>query len=167
MKMISFFSTFLIVLISSFSFAKAKKETSKETIKVWGNSKMCKKTIEKAAKSAGALSADWNTETKLTVFSNASNVNGSDNIQQVIAVAGYDTEKFAADHMAYDNLQICCQYDRIEKTARGSKKMDCCEGGARKDGVACSKDVKKKMGINPVVMIKAAANPNSCMLRNS
>jgi hypothetical protein len=54
------FSNFLFILISSFSFAKAMKETSKEAIKVWGNfemCKMCKMTIEKTSKSAGTFSA--------------------------------------------------------------------------------------------------------------
>jgi hypothetical protein len=46
--------------------ATATAQTIKsETIKVWGNCGMCKKTIETAAKDAGATAAVWDKNTKM------------------------------------------------------------------------------------------------------
>ena len=96
-------SIILLVLVSTFSFGQSKS-VKKETIKVWGNCGMCKKTIETAAKSAGASQASWDTETKELQVSYAASKTSSDKIQQAIAASGYDTEKFTADNKAYDNL---------------------------------------------------------------
>ncbi|ULQ53542.1 heavy-metal-associated domain-containing protein [Flavihumibacter fluvii] len=143
MKTLSVLSTILFVLFSTFSFAQAKKETTQDTIKVWGNCGMCKKTIDKAAKSAGAISADWNDETKLLAVSFASATTNSDKIQQAIAAAGYDTEKFTADQKAYDVLQPCCQYDRKADSPGTGTKTDCCKDGkCAKEGADCCKDGK-------------------------
>jgi len=156
MKSISILSTVLFILVSTFSFAQSKKESGQETIKVWGNCGMCKKTIETAAKTAGATSADWNDETKMMVVSFTS-ATSSDKIQQAIAAAGYDTEKFTADQKAYDNLHSCCQYDRkVSATPASTNKADCCKDGkcakhaddcckdgkCSKEGATCCKDGK-------------------------
>lgn len=143
MKTISILSTVLFVLFATFSFAQAKTDISQENIKVWGNCGMCKKTIESAAKSAGATSADWNDETKIMQVSFTSN-SGSDKIQQAIAAAGYDTEKFTADQKAYDKLHSCCQYDRKSASAGSDKsKSDCCKDGkCAKHVESCCSDGK-------------------------
>ena len=126
--------SFLFVTTIAFGQKKA------ETIKVWGNCGMCKKTIETAAVNAGATSADWNEETKqLQVSYKAKKTNG-DKIQQAIAGAGYDTEKFTADQSVYDQLHGCCKYDRKEASASAagdSAKEDCCKDGK------CTKDHAK------------------------
>lgn len=143
MKSISILSTVLFILVSTFSFAQTTKESSQETIKVWGNCGMCKKTIETAAKTAGATSADWNDETKMMVVSFTS-ATSSDKIQQAIAAAGYDTDKFTADQKAYDNLHSCCQYDRkASATPASTNKADCSKDGkCSKEGATCCKDGK-------------------------
>lgn len=126
--------SFLFVTTIAFGQKKA------ETIKVWGNCGMCKKTIETAAVNAGATSADWNEETKqLQVSYKAKKTNG-DKIQQAIAGAGYDTEKFTADQSVYDQLHGCCKYDRKEASASvagDTAKEDCCKNGK------CTKDHAK------------------------
>ena len=103
----------LALLISLFAtnFCFAQTNT-KETIKVWGNCSNCKKHIEKAAKAAGATSADWNVDTKQLKVSYDPSKTSSVTIQQYIAKAGYDTEGFAGDDAAYKKLDACCQYDR-------------------------------------------------------
>ncbi|MBK9486598.1 MAG: hypothetical protein IPO01_15855 [Chitinophagaceae bacterium] len=48
-------SLFAAIIFSLFSISTSTAQTAKtETIKVWGNCGMCKTTIEKAAKKAGA-----------------------------------------------------------------------------------------------------------------
>lgn len=127
-------SLFAVLFISVSAFAQQSKT---ENIKVWGNCGMCKKTIETAAKEAGATEANWNTETKILAVS----YKGGDNkkIQQAIANAGYDTQDFTAPAAAYDKLHECCKYDRKNTESKASAAGDkCCDG---KDG-KCAKCAK-------------------------
>jgi len=112
-----------LFVFSNFSFAQTAK---KETIKVWGNCGMCKKTIETAATKAGASSAKWDTETKmLSVSYNAKKTNAQ-KIQEAIAAVGYDTRDLTAPDEVYNNLHGCCQYDRKAGAEASAKKESCC-----------------------------------------
>ncbi len=149
MKTFKIFSIIaLCIAFSTTSFAQSKTDT----ISVSGNCGMCKNNIEKAAKKAGAASADWNTESKiLTVKYNSSSTNAA-KIQQSIASVGYDTRDFKAADEAYDKLHSCCKYERVKKdlsagaegqpSASVQKKGDCCskegEGKTAKEGEAKS-----------------------------
>ena len=78
---------------------------------VSGNCDMCKERIETAAKSVvGVALADWKiSEKMLSVQFDAAKTN-ADVIQQAIAKAGHDTEKFKATDEAYKQLPECCLY---------------------------------------------------------
>ncbi len=102
----------LLFSIFAINFSFAQGTTKKETIKVWGNCGMCKTTIEKAAKKAGAASANWNEDSKELKVSYAVNKTSSQKLQEAIAKAGYDTQDFTADNNAYNKLHACCKYDR-------------------------------------------------------
>jgi periplasmic mercuric ion binding protein len=125
----------VMLLVFNFSFAQ-KGSTKKETIKVWGECGMCKKTIEGAAKKAGASTANWDTETKVLAVSYSTTKTNAVKIQQAVAKSGYDTEKFTASQKAYDNLHECCKYERkdVTATSKDEKKACCAEG---KDGKEC------------------------------
>jgi len=84
------------------------------TFGVAGNCGMCKKKIEKAAKSiAGVSQADWDKESKfITVGLSDDNVSKAE-VSQAIAAVGYDTEFDQADQTNYDELPGCCHYDRL------------------------------------------------------
>lgn len=87
-------------------------QTKTESFKVFGNCGMCKKRIEKAAKTDGVTTAEWNKETKmLTVVYDSSKVSNSQ-IQKNVATVGHDTEKMSADDKVYDKLPGCCLYER-------------------------------------------------------
>lgn len=107
----------LAIIIGSFianpSIAQKKAGTAiAQNIKVWGNCGMCKKTIEKAAKKAGAATANWNEETKVLKVSYNTNKSSGQKIQEAIANSGYDTEAVKASDAAYNKLHACCQYER-------------------------------------------------------
>lgn len=120
MKTLRLFS-FVAVLMATAHFSFAQNITT-ETIPVSGNCGMCKSTIEKTAKKAGATSAAWDADTKmLTVTYNSAATNAA-KIQQDIAAAGYDTRDFKAADEAYDKLHACCKYERT-----AASKMACCE----------------------------------------
>lgn len=133
MKLVKIFSIlFFSIAISQASFA----QTQKESIAVAGNCGMCKSNIEKAAKGAGATSAEWNADTKTLAVSYPSNITAT-KIQQAIAAVGYDTRDVKAADAAYDKLHACCKYERT-KSADSKPVAD------KKDKeVSCSKDCKK------------------------
>lgn len=119
MKTLQVFSILAISLaISNFSFAQSKTET----IPVSGNCGMCKNTIEKAAKKAGAEKADWDMDAKILSVSYNSSSTSPAKIQQSIAAAGYDTRDVRGDDKAYEKLHSCCKYERS-----GNAKMACCD----------------------------------------
>ncbi len=97
------------ILFSQQLYAQTAKS---ETIKVWGNCGMCKKRIEKSAKSAGAITASWDAEKLELQVTFDENQTSSISIQQAIANAGYDTQDITADDKAYNKLSGCCKYDR-------------------------------------------------------
>ncbi len=109
-------NTILIYLTILWTFTSittfAKDDFTKTSFKVWGNCDMCKKRIEKAAKTDGVKSAVWNEESKLITISFAPAKISVDQIQQNIANSGYDTEKYKANDSAYHQLPQCCQYER-------------------------------------------------------
>lgn len=84
-------------------------------LKVAGNCGMCKSSIEKAAKSAGASSASWDMDAKLLtlIFDNKTSL---DKIETAITAVGYDTEHKTATKASYDALHECCKYDRETKS---------------------------------------------------
>jgi mercuric ion binding protein len=86
--------------------------TKTETFKVWGNCDICKARIEKAVKSEGATSADWNTKTKLLTVTFDPAKASVDSFSKKLAAVGHDTEKYRADDKAYNALDDCCQYPR-------------------------------------------------------
>ena len=82
------------------------------TVKVWGNCGMCKSRIEKALKIDGVKKGGWDADTKMLTVSYDYNTINLDQIQQTIATAGHDTEKFRAADSVYAKLPGCCSYDR-------------------------------------------------------
>lgn len=143
-------SLFAVLLFSIFSINNTQAQTAKtEIIKVWGNCGMCKTTIEKAAKKAGATKANWNEDSKELKVTYAVNKTSAAKIQEAIAKSGYDTQDFTAANSAYDNLHGCCKYDRKEATAAAS--FSCpmkCEGDKTYDKPGqcpkCGMNLKEK-----------------------
>ena len=78
---------------------------------VSGNCEMCKERIENAAKSfQGVSSADWDVNSKKISVEYDNKRVGLDEIQEAIAKAGHDNEKFKASDEVYNNLPECCLY---------------------------------------------------------
>ncbi len=130
---------FFLVLFASLASMSIAQKVKTESIPVSGNCGMCKATIEKAAKSAGAKEANWNVEKKvLTVKYNSSSSNAA-KIQNAVAAAGYDTRDVKATNEAYERLHSCCQYDRTAQPGKSSCCSDECEmkDGKCADMAAC------------------------------
>lgn len=86
---------------------------------VKGNCASCKARIEKAAKEAGAHTAEWSPEKQTVILNFDPATTSSDKILKKIADVGHDNEKYQATDSAYHNLPECCLYDR--NTALGEK----------------------------------------------
>jgi len=84
-----------------------------ETFGVKGKCGMCKTTIEGALKNKkGIISCSWDLSTnKLTVTYIPETIS-IEKIHQLVADAGYDTDKIKASDKAYSKLPACCQYQR-------------------------------------------------------
>ncbi len=135
MKSINIIAVFVFLFAGisakSQSAATGNKFTVKTSVlKVWGNCGMCKKTIEGAAKSAGATFASWDTESKMLTVKYSAKTS-PEKIQKTIADAGYDNEKYTAPAEAYNGLHECCKYDRKTATTTAAKEAGAC---CMKDG---------------------------------
>lgn len=97
-------------LLSAHSYAD--EPTTKTSFKVSGNCEMCKKRIEKAASVKGVKSAVWNQDNGIMTVTFTPSLISLSQIQQRIADAGHDTEKFPANETAYNKLHKCCKYER-------------------------------------------------------
>jgi copper chaperone CopZ len=140
-------SNIILSVIALFVFSSLFAQ-KKETVKVWGNCGMCEKTIETAAKEAGATEADWNTDTKMLTVAFKPKKTNLSRIEQAIAASGYDTQHFTAPDEVYNKLHGCCQYDRKNQTsAATAKEASCCKDGkCSKDHGNCAKCEKCKEG---------------------
>ncbi len=117
-------SMFSFVFLAFSTMAIAQDKTEK--IMVSGECGMCKSKIEKAAKDAGATTADWSAETKELTVSYASNSTNTAKIEKAVAAVGYDTKNVKASDDAYNKLHDCCKYER---TSANEAKADCCKDG--------------------------------------
>lgn len=121
MKTTKFFSILFFSIIC-FQFSSAQTTVKTETIKVNGNCGTCKKNIENSALKAGATMANWNKNTKFLQINYDPAVTNSTKIQTAIAAAGYDTQDIKASDSAYNQLDDCCQYDRVALKDNNGKK---------------------------------------------
>ena len=107
--------------------AKINNQTT-ESVTIYGNCGMCKKTIEKAGSLKNVANVNWNIDTKTaTIIYDAKKTN-LDEILKRIALSGYDSDKFLAPDSTYKNLPSCCQYDRVAKVPVKPVKVDAISG---------------------------------------
>lgn len=112
---------FAIVLLSAYGISISAQTTTKaaslqktETFKVWGKCDMCKARIEKAVKTDGVTSADWNIKTSMLTVTFDPGKTSVDILGKKLATTGHDTEKYRATDEAYSKLPGCCHYDRAK-----------------------------------------------------
>ena len=80
---------------------------------VYGNCGMCEKTIEGSLKDVKSVTfADWDKETDQMKVTFISNLITLDEIKQIIADVGYDSDTHRAKEDIYLSLPGCCQYER-------------------------------------------------------
>lgn len=115
MKLISQLLVAITLLLSFTSCYAQIKNVKTETVKIYGNCGMCKKTIEKAGNQKNISDVVWNADTKMATITYDGNKTNQDEILKRIALNGYDSDKFLAPDDVYNNLHGCCQYEREAK----------------------------------------------------
>lgn len=71
---------------------------------------MCEARIEKALDIPGIIVADWDVESKKAKVAYKTKAITEEQIHQLIANVGHDTEKIKATDEAYANMHGCCKY---------------------------------------------------------
>ena len=112
----------LLVVVPLILFSQ-KKDINKTTFEVKGVCEMCKVRIEKAAfKIKGVKTAVWDIPThQFTILYDANKVK-LEKVHEVIANAGHDTTLAKASREVYENLPLCCLYERKKGTQNRIKK---------------------------------------------
>ena len=87
---------------------------------------MCEARIEKALDVPGIVAAEWDQKTQKATVAYKTNVISEDQIHQLVAAVGHDTEKYKATDEVYQNLHGCCKY-REGGSCSGS------DGGQKQD----------------------------------
>lgn len=107
-----------IILLLSVTITSAQiKNSTTETVKIYGNCDMCKNKIETAGNLKKVAKVEWNKDSKMAILTYDSTKTSQDEILKRIALAGYDSDKFLAPDDVYDALHGCCQYERVAKVA--------------------------------------------------
>lgn len=105
-----------MALLLSISTCFAEIKNAKvETIHIYGNCSICKKTIESAANIKDIVKVEWNKDTKMAVLTYDEKKTNQEEILKRIGLAGYDSDKFLAPDNVYAKLETCCQYERTGK----------------------------------------------------
>ena len=105
-----------ITLLLSISTCFAEIKNAKvETVHIYGNCSICKKTIESAANVKDIVQVEWNKDTKMAFITYDEKKTNQDEILKRIGLAGYDSDKFLAPDNVYAKLETCCQYERTGK----------------------------------------------------
>ncbi|MEJ5147073.1 MULTISPECIES: DUF3347 domain-containing protein [unclassified Sphingobacterium] len=123
MKSTSKILVVITVLLSSINTYAQINNTKTETVNIYGECDMCKKTIEKAGNSKNVAQVEWNVDTKKAIISYDTQKTSREEILKRIALAGYDSEDFLAPADVYIKLPECCQYTRELKTGTKTDAM--------------------------------------------
>lgn len=114
MKTFMFILAFAITQLIGFAQSEGSVKTETVEFKVYGNCGMCKTRVEKSLKVDGVESAIWDKDTKMVKVVFNSDKISVNNLHQLVAEAGHDTEMVKAKDENYDKLHSCCKYEREE-----------------------------------------------------
>jgi len=124
-------SLLILAMLSTTGFSQTTKKASvatkkvlkEEVFTVHGNCGMCERAIENTVKSLDGIEvADWNKETDQMTVSFDNKLVTFDNIKQKLADIGYDTDTHRAKDATYNQLPMCCQYERPKSKKKSKNK---------------------------------------------
>lgn len=106
----------MLLLAAPLSLLAQKKDIQKTSFEVEGVCGMCKARIEKTAFGLkGIKTASWDIPTnQFTILYDANKIS-LEEVHQAVASAGHDTPLATAPDEVYENLPMCCLYERKKK----------------------------------------------------
>ena len=90
-------------------------EFLKQMVKIYGNCGMCQKVVENAENLKKIKKVDWNIDIKMVTLTYNVTKTNQNQILKLLALEGYDNDKFLTLNNAFNNLPICCHYERVAK----------------------------------------------------
>ena len=114
MKNILIFS--VAIFLTSFVFGQEGKSPKviETAFHVSGNCGMCKARIETALDRKGVKLATWDQKTQMLTLAFQPKKITEDQIHQILADAGHETERVPAKPEAYSSLPGCCKYKSVD-----------------------------------------------------
>ena len=105
------FSIIAFLLITGSAIAQTdSKKVATADIKVYGNCGMCKARIETALDHKGIKQAKWDPKTKNLNVAYVPTKITEQQIHELVASVGHDTDKAKAKDEVYAKLPFCCLY---------------------------------------------------------
>ena len=94
----------------------AQEKNKRVAFEVNGKCDMCKTRIEKAAvKVKGVKYASWDIPSKqLSLIMDERKCSETD-VKKALAAVGHDTKEIKATDEVYENLHMCCKYEREDQ----------------------------------------------------
>lgn len=114
-----------IIFLSIFLFSNFSAQTKTFKAKVEGNCGMCKDRIETAVKAnKNVSSANWSMSKKVLTVSYDASKTDKKSILKSVADVGHDNEMYRTSSKVYEDLEVCCQYDRPDNSKKLAKNCD-------------------------------------------
>lgn len=113
-KNILILTVFLGVFLNSCGLLQGNKYKTNTSFTVYGSCEMCKERIENALDRKGIQSAYWDKENQKVFVTYQSNLFTEEQLHNIVAMVGHDTDKVKADNIVYQNLPGCCHYRKEE-----------------------------------------------------
>jgi copper chaperone CopZ len=114
-KKLPFFVAALMIFgLNSCALLKGNKNKVTTSFTVYGNCEMCKERIENALDRKGIQTAYWSVEEQKVFVTYQSDVFSEEQLHNIMAMVGHDTDKVKADNIVYQNLPGCCHYRKEE-----------------------------------------------------
>jgi len=103
----------LLALVTPLLLIAQNKKNEKVRFEVRGNCEMCKSRIEKAALTVkGIKMASWDIPSNIISIIRDPRKSSLNDVQKAIALAGHDTPLSKAPDSIYNDLPMCCLYER-------------------------------------------------------
>ena len=106
--------SFIMLSMNGCALFQGNKYKVNTSFTVYGNCEMCKERIETALDRKGIQTAYWSKEEQKVFITYQSNLFTEEQLHNIVAMVGHDTEKVKADNIVYQNLPGCCHYRKEE-----------------------------------------------------
>ena len=102
-------------MLNSCALFQSNKTRATTSFSAYGSCDMCKARIENALDRKGIQKVYYSLEEQKVFITYQSDKFTEEQLHNIIAMVGHDTDKVKADDLVYHNLPGCCHYRKEEK----------------------------------------------------